>query len=120
MWAPVLQPDKACLDRDTCSVVASVNAELAKPGVKRGGNPRTGVETHEAREGREAREAREGREGREGAEGQGGREGQEAAARGGRKGWDVVSLRGASKPAGRAEKRAVLKEQPVQGPTAMG
>ena len=99
MWAPVLQPDKACLDRDTCSVVASVNAELAKPGVKRGGNQRTGVETHEAREGRE---------------------GQEAAARGGRKGWDVVSLRGASKPAGRAEKRAVLKEQPVQGPTAMG
>ena len=64
--------------------------------------------------------ARGGREGREGGEGQGGREGQEAAARGGRKGWDVVSLRGASKPAGRAEKRAVLKEQPVQGPTAMG
>ena len=109
--------------------MASVNAELAKPGVKRGGNQRTGSETHEGHEGHEEREAREGREAqgeREGPEGpegqgdQGGREGQEAAARGGRKGWDLASLRGATKPAGRAEKRAVLKEQPVQGPTAMG
>ena len=60
MWAPVLQPDKACLDRDTCSVVASVNAELAKPGVKRGGNQRTGSDTHEGHEGHEEREGREG------------------------------------------------------------
>ena len=57
MWAPVLQPDKACLDRDTCSVVASVNAELAKPGVKRGGNQRTGSDTHEGHEGHEGLEA---------------------------------------------------------------
>lgn len=46
MWAPVLTPDKACLDRSSCAVLAAARAEVEAAteadGAKRGGAKRGG------------------------------------------------------------------------------